>query len=123
MDLGGTLTKYSVSALMYDYNLNRTISGVAAGQYLAGLINALLQYFHVSAPLSAGSVDFIAASFAIVVTLYFWWQNTKGVAESSEKALHIMKLVTAMVLLLIACCIYTLAVRHSALPPLPYPRD
>ncbi len=123
MSLGGTLAKFSVSALMFDYILTGPISGVAAGQYLAGLINDLLQYFHVSGPLSAGSVDFIAASFAIVVTLYFWWQNTKGVAESSEKALHIMKLVTVMVVLLIAWCIYTVAVRHSALPPLPHPRN
>src|SRR3989449_180667 len=123
MALGGTLAKFSVSALMFDYILTGPISGVAAGQYLAGLINDLLQYFHVSGPLSAGSVDFIAASFAIVVTLYFWWQNTKGVAESSEKALHIMKLVTVMVVLLIAWCIYTVAVRHSALPPLPHPRN
>src|SRR6266403_228351 len=123
MSLGGTLAKFSVSALMFDYILTGPISGVAAGQYLAGLINDLLQYFHVSGPLSTGSVDFIAASFAIVVTLYFWWQNTKGVAESSEKALHIMKLVTVMVVLLIAWCIYTVAVRHSALPPLPHPRN
>src|SRR3981189_2756843 len=122
MALGGTLAKFSVSALMFDYILTGPIRGVAAGQYLAGLINDLLQYFHVGGPLSAGSVDFIAASFAIVVTIYFWWQNTKGVAESSEKALHIMKLVTVMVVLLIAWCIYTVAVRHSALPPLPHPR-
>jgi len=62
-----------------------------------------LQYFHVSGPLSAGSVDFIAASFAIVVTLYFWWQNTKGRWPSpAKKPCHIMKLVTVMVVLLIA---------------------
>src|SRR4030081_926396 len=123
MALGGTLAKFSVSALMFDYILTGPISGVAAGQYLAGLINDLLQYFHVSGPLSAGGVDFIAASFAIVVTIYFWWQNTKGVAESSEKALHIMKLVTVMVVMLISWCIYTAIVRHSVLPPLPYPHN
>jgi amino acid transporter len=123
MSLGGTLAKFSVSALMFDYILTGPISGVAAGQYLAGLINDLLQYFHVSGPLAPGTISFIAAGFAIAVTLYFWWQNTKGVAESSEKALHIMKLVTVMVVLLIAWCIYTVAVRHSALPPLPQPRN
>jgi amino acid transporter len=123
MSLGGTLAKFSVSALMFDYILTGPISGVAAGQYLAGLINDLLQYFHVSGPLSSGTTSFIAAGFAIVVTLYFWWQNTKGVAESSEKALHIMKLVTVMVVVLIAWCAYTVAVRHSALPPWPYPRN
>ena len=123
MSLGGTLAKFSVSALMFDYILTGPISGVAAGQYLAGLINELLQYFHVSGPLSPATISFIAASFAVVVTLYFWWENTKGVAESSEKALHIMKLVTVMVVMLIAWCIYTVAVRHSALPPWPHPRN
>ncbi len=121
--LGGTLAKFSVSALMFDYILTGPISGVAAGQYLAGLISELLQYFHVSGALSQFSTDVIAASFAIVVTVYFWWENTKGIPESSEKALHIMKLVTVMVVVLISWCVYTALVRHSALPPLPHPRN
>jgi amino acid transporter len=121
--LGGTLAKFSVSALMFDYILTGPISGVAAGQYLAGLISELLQYFHIAGALSPFSTDVIAASFAIVVTVYFWWENTKGIPESSEKALHIMKLVTVMVVVLISWCIYTALVRHSALPPLPHPRN
>src|SRR5256884_8397603 len=43
--------------------------------------------------------------------------------SSSEKALHIMKLVTVMVVMLIVWCGYTIAVRHSALPPWPHPRN
>jgi amino acid transporter len=121
--LGGTLAKFSVSALMFDYVLTGPISGVAAGQYLAGLISELLQYFHLSGPLAEGNISIIAAGFAVVVTVYFWWENTKGVSESSEKALHIMKLVTVMVVLLIAWCTYTVLVRHSALPPWPHPRN
>jgi amino acid transporter len=121
--LGGTLAKFSVSALMFDYILTGPISGVAAGQYLAGLISELLQYFHVSGPLSGGSIDFVSASFAVIVTLYFWWENTKGIPESSEKALHIMKLVTVMVVILITWCIYTALLRHSPLPPFPHPRN
>jgi amino acid transporter len=121
--LGGTLAKFSVSALMFDYILTGPISGVAAGQYLAGLINDLLQYFHIGGPLSAVSADSIAVGFAIIVTVYFWWENTKGIPESSEKALHIMKLVTVMVVILIAWCGYTIAVRHSVLPPLPHPKN
>src|SRR5213596_1698347 len=39
--LGGTLAKLSVSALMFDYILTGPISGVAAGQYVGGLINEL----------------------------------------------------------------------------------
>jgi amino acid transporter len=121
--LGGTLAKFSVSALMFDYILTGPISGVAAGQYLAGLINDLLQYFHIGGPLSGVSADSIAVGFAIIVTVYFWWENTKGIPESSEKALHIMKLVTVMVVILIAWCGYTIAVRHSVLPPLPHPKN
>src|SRR5271155_116544 len=121
--LGGTLAKFSVSALMFDYILTGPISGVAAGQYLAGLVNDLLQYFHIGGPLSGVSADSIAVGFALLVTVYFWWENTKGIPESSEKALHIMKLVTVMVVILIAWCGYTIAVRHSALPPLPHPKN
>jgi amino acid transporter len=121
--LGGTLAKFSVSALMFDYVLTGPISGVAAGQYLAGLISELLVYMHISGPLAPTSISIIAAGFAVVVTVYFWWENTKGVSESSEKALHIMKLVTVMVVMLIAWCTYTVIVRHSALPPWPHPRN
>jgi amino acid transporter len=121
--LGGTLAKFSVSALMFDYVLTGPISGVAAGQYLAGLISELLVYTHLSGPLSPVSISIISAGFAVVVTGYFWWENTKGVSESSEKALHIMKLVTVMVVMLIVWCTYTIIMRHSSLPPWPYPRN
>ena len=40
--LGGNLAKLAVSALMFDYILTGPISGVAAGQYVAGLVNELL---------------------------------------------------------------------------------
>jgi amino acid transporter len=121
--LGGTLAKFSVSALMFDYILTGPISGVAAGQYLAGLISEVLQYSRLGNPLTPGEVDSIAAGFAVLVTVYFWWENTKGIPESSEKALVIMKLVTVMVVLLITWCIYTAVLRHSPLPPWPHPRN
>src|SRR5579871_1667695 len=121
--LGGTLAKFSVSALMFDYILTGPISGVAAGQYLSGLISDLLEYFHLGQRLAPGMVDFVAASFAVVVTLYFWWENTKGIPESSEKALKIMKLVTVMVVILIVWCVYTILLRHSHLPPFPTPHN
>src|SRR6266481_1749947 len=121
--LGGALAKFSVSALMFDYILTGPISGVSAGQYLGGLLSDLSQHAHLSGPFAESTVAGIATIFAIVVTVYFWWENIKGVAESSEKALHIMKLVTVMVVLLIGWCIYTALLRHSPLPPFPYPRN
>ena len=41
--MGGTLAKFSVSALMFDYVLTGPISGVSAGQYLVGFLNEVLQ--------------------------------------------------------------------------------
>src|SRR5271156_6513802 len=51
--MGSTLAKFSVSALMFDYILTGPISGVSAGLYLVGLLNELLQYFHVATVLPA----------------------------------------------------------------------
>src|ERR1700732_1712751 len=77
--LGGTLAKFSVSALMFDYILTGPISGVAAGQYVGGLLSELLPYAHLATgPLSPRCIDIIASCFAIIVTVYFWWENTKG---------------------------------------------
>jgi hypothetical protein len=43
--LGGTLAKLSVSALLFDYILTGPISGVAAGQYIVGLLAQTLTTF------------------------------------------------------------------------------
>src|SRR6266851_107358 len=115
--MGGTLAKFSVSALMFDYILTGPISGVSAGRYLAGLLNELLHYGHSSFALN---VNWTAALFAAVVTVYFWWQNIKGIPESSEKALRIMYVTTVMVVMMIAWCAYTLWVRGAHLPPWPH---
>src|SRR6202167_191052 len=117
--MGGALAKFSVSALMFDYILTGPISGVSAGQYLAGVLNEMLSYAHLKVYLSP---DLTAATFAILVTIYFWWQNIKGITESSEKALWIMQFTTVMVIALIGWCVYTLVVRGAHLPPAPIPQ-
>jgi amino acid transporter len=116
--MGSTLAKISVSALMFDYILTGPISGVSAGLYLVGLLNELLQYFHFSRALP---VNMTAGVFAALVTVYFWWENIKGIHESSEKALRIMYVTTVMVVMMLAWCGYTLYVRGAHLPPLPSP--
>jgi amino acid transporter len=116
--MGSTLAKISVSALMFDYILTGPISGVSAGLYLVGLLNELLQYFHAPVLLP---VNMTAAVFAALVTVYFWWENIKGIHESSEKALRIMYVTTVMVVIMLAWCGYTLYVRGAHLPPLPRP--
>src|SRR5436305_5490966 len=114
--MGATLAKFSVSALMFDYILTGPISGVSAGLYLVGLINELFHYahWHASIPMNGG-----AAGFAIIVTVYFWWENIKGIPESSEKALRIMYVTTTMVVIMLVWASYTLWVRGFHLPPLP----
>jgi amino acid transporter len=114
--MGGALAKFSVSALMFDYVLTGPISGVSAGQYLAGVLNEMLAFGHVKMVLNP---DATAATFAVLVTVYFWWENIKGITESSEKALWIMQLTTVMVVMLILWCTYTILVRGVHLPPLP----
>ncbi len=115
--LGGTLAKFSVSALMFDYVLTGPISGVSAGQYFVGVANELFQRAHLPYHLN---VNATAATVAILITVYFWWENIKGVPESSGKALRIMQLTTIMVVMLITWCAYTLWVRTGwHLPPFP----
>ncbi len=118
--MGGTLAKFSVSALMFDYILTGPISGVSAGQYLVGFLNETLHFAHINVKFPVNST---AAAFAICVTLYFWWQNTKGIEESSEKAVHIMKFTTVLVILVIGWCGYTLWVQGGQLPPAPRPEN
>ncbi len=115
--MGPTLAKFSVSALMFDYILTGPISGVSAGQYLVGLLNELLHYAHSSIVLRG---NLTAGVFAVVVTIYFWWENIKGIPESSEKALRIMYVTTVMVVLMVVWCSYTVWVRGAHLPPWPH---
>jgi amino acid transporter len=119
--MGGTLAKFSVSALMFDYILTGPISGVSAGQYIVGLVNETFDYLRL--PLHHIPPGFGAAFFAILVTIYFWWYNVKGVPESSQKAMRIMQLTTVMVVILISWCLYTIWLRHPALPPIPQPKN
>src|SRR6185295_8664651 len=112
--MGPTLAKFSVSALMFDYILTGPISGVSAGLYLTGLLNEVFGYFHLSLVLP---MNWTAALFALLVTIYFWWENIKGIHESSEKALRIMYITTVMVVVMIGWCAYTLIVRGAHLPP------
>jgi amino acid transporter len=115
--MGGTLAKFSVSALLFDYVLTGPISAVSAGQYLAGFIKDMGVYMH--RPLHF-SDDHFAAGLAVIVVLYFWWKNTQGMHESSQKALQIMAITTVMVvILLIWCTITVLRAPVIQLPPNP----
>jgi len=124
--MGGGLAKVSVSALVFDYILTGPISGVSAGHYIAGLFNDLFRLAYANGILAtqfelpeAGT----AVVFAIAMTLYYWWENTKGIEESSEKALRVMQIVSVMVVILLGWSAITLFSRPWSLPPLPVPSN
>src|SRR5689334_20535207 len=124
--MGGTLAKLSVSALMFDYILTGPISGVSAGQYLVGLVITVLGAFGLSSPIHAEdkvAINLLAALIAILVVIYFWWQNIKGIHESSDRALRIMQITTVMVAVMIVWCLITLFIRGSQPVPLPVPSN
>jgi amino acid transporter len=132
--LGGTFAKVSVSALMFDYILTGPISGVSAGQYIVGLLNELLQVAATRnwlppAMLSAAHtphqlpLNGTAAALAVAVTIFFWWENIKGIKESTGKALDVMKITTVMVVILLCWGFYTVLHNGSHLPPLPIPSN
>ena len=115
--MGGTLAKFSVSALMFDYVLTGPISAVSAGLYVAGLINDSADYFH--RPGLPVRPETFAAIFAAIVTVYFWRKNIIGIRESSLKALRIMQITTVMVVILIAWCLATIFTHGYQPVPLP----
>jgi amino acid transporter len=130
--LGGTFAKLSVSALMFDYILTGPISGVSAGQYITGLMNEMMSVANQSHWLPPALMDAqnnpfqfnmnaTAALFAAAVTMYYWWQNVKGIENSSEKAMRVMQITTVMVAILLLWGGYSILVRHAHLPPSPIP--
>ena len=131
--LGGTFAKLSVSALMFDYILTGPISGVSAGQYITGLLNELMTVGAVHgwlplALINAGHarqlpMNETSAVFCAAVTVFYWWQNIKGIEESTDKALEVMKITTIMVVLLLGWGIFSAIHVRASLPPLPVPAN
>jgi amino acid transporter len=132
--LGGTFAKVSVSALMFDYILTGPISGVSAGQYITGLLDELLQVganhsllpptlltnAHTARQLP---LDATSAIFCIAVTVFYWWENTKGIRESTGKALEVMKITTVMVVIILVWGFATVLHNGAHLPPAPIPAN
>ena len=119
--LGGALARFSVSALLFDYILTGPISAVAAG-LIPGWIRQ--RPVPVTRIIPFISIDnYFAAAFALLVIVYFWWNNIEGIHESSDKALKIMKITTVMVVILIIWCCYTIFKIGIHPPPLPTPHN
>jgi amino acid transporter len=119
--MGPFIARLSVSSLIFDYILTGPISVVSAGAYLGHLLDEIAKMLGQSFPFN---VNYFAAFFAALVTLYFWWQNIKGIHESSGKALRIMQITTIMVVALVIWCPLTILLRgHVHFPPAPLPRN
>jgi len=120
--IGPTVAKISVSSLIVDYVLTGPISVVSAGLYLAHLLNDFAETMHQTWRTNA---NWFAVFFSVVVTVYFWWENIKGVPESSHKALRIMQVTTLMLVILLIWCPITLILHPETakLPPLPTPAN
>ena len=119
--MGAVAAKLSVSALVFDYILTGPISVVSAGQYVAALLNEIGELAHQNVHIEPNTV---AAGFAVLITIYFWWANIKGVHESSGKALRIMQITTVMVVIFLIWCPITIALKGPAnIPPAPVPAN
>jgi len=116
--LGEWFAKISVSALVFDYVLTGPISAVSGGQYLVGLLNDTFKHSGVNIELPR---NLFAMGVAIIIVFYFWWENVKGIEESSDKALKIFKVTMIMGGLVIGWGIATLLLKNepflSHLPP------
>src|SRR6202451_4664050 len=130
--LGGTFAKLSVPALMFVSIRTGPISGFSPGQYITGLMNELMTVAAQSHWLPPAlmdtqgnpfqfSMNSTSAVFAAAVTIYYWWQNIKGIEESSDKALRVMQITTVMVVVLFIWGTYTVWLRGASVPPSPIP--
>ncbi len=113
--MGPFMARLSVSALVFDYILTGPISVVSAGQYFGRLLNELSELTHQNFSVNP---NYFAAVFGILITLYFWWNNVKGIHESSGKALRIMQITTVMVVALVIWCPLTLLINGPKAAPL-----
>ena len=114
--LGEKAAQLAASALLFDMALTGPISGLSAGNYLIGLVNSTLTTFGIN---FAFNPEMFSMVFAAAVVIYFWYQNVKGIEDSSEKSAKIIKLSLIICGILFAWSGLTLALRGTVtLPPL-----
>src|SRR4051794_41003698 len=119
--MGHFMARLSVSALIFDYILTGPISVVSAGLYLGHLLNEVAEMLHSSSRIGP---NLFAAGFGVLVTLYFWRSNIRGIHESSGKALRIMQITTVMVVAFLIWCPITILLQGKFnFPPPPTPAN
>src|SRR5678815_4764997 len=116
-----SMARLAVSALIFDYILTGPISAATGGLYLGHFLNEIGELFNSSLRISP---SFFAMIFGLAVTAYFWRSNVRGIHESSGKALVIMQITTAMVVMFLVWCTITLITKGPAqIPPAPLPSN
>ena len=114
--LGENAAKLATAAILFDFLLTGPISGISAGQYIVGFINSILEFINVDTALTG---DGFSILFAIAVTIYFWYQNIKGIEDSSEKSSHIIKFSVMVCAIVVVWAIITLFIKDGiSLPPI-----
>jgi amino acid transporter len=114
--LGENAAKAAAAAILFDFMLTGPISSISAGHYLVGLINSSMETFGVHFALPANG---FAVVFALAVTIYFWYQNIKGIEDSSEKSSKIIQFSMIICVILFIWAAITILQRGSFnLPPL-----
>jgi amino acid transporter len=117
--LGNWFAKISVSALVFDYVLTGPISAVSGGQYFTGLVNDVFRLAGVNIHLDR---SIFSMALAIVIVLYFWYENVKGIEESSDKAMKIFVITSIMAVMVLIWGLLTLIFKDEPifthLPPL-----
>ena len=95
---------------MFDYILTGPISVGQRGPVPGRLLNEISELTASDLPHQSRIIS--PRSSASLVTLYFWWNNIKGIHESSGKALRIMQITTVMVVAFLIWCPLTLLMRR-----------
>lgn len=113
--LGENAAKAAAAAILFDFALTGPISGLSAGHYLSGLFNSTMETFGIGFAIPA---DAFSVFFAIGVVIYFWYQNIKGIEDSSEKSAKIIQFSIIVCAVLFVWAAVTLFQRGSiTLPP------
>lgn len=113
--LGENAAKAATAAILFDFMLTGPISGISAGQYMGGLINSVFEIFKFNYSIDT---DGFSILFAIAIIVYFWHQNVKGIEDSGEKNVYILKFSVITCALITVWAIITLFLKDNiTLPP------
>ena len=114
--LGENAAKLATAAILFDFLLTGPISAIAAGHYIVGFLNSLLDILKVDSSIGGEGFSIL---FAIGVTMYFWYQNIKGIEDSSEKSSRIIKFSVMVCAIVVVWAIITLFIKDNiSLPPI-----